>query len=1598
MDYIAIDLSSRQIAVSCRSSSDPQQTVLKYFDDTIAFLSDHREFGQIIRRQGRHNRFSDLKQLLAVTSPDDIPKWFPLSENLTYHPNEIQATVQHNDNLQHLPSSLLLGMLLGHIRRQTNGSAAGILVVIPGFWTSKQREIIKKAVTIAGFSRFKVLTNFESLLHVNLSSSLDQIRILSARFSPLRSSSSSNHDTLLVFDMCSHSTFMTVIEANNNGDPVLKLGEASHDLGYASFDTCLAKWLRNEVRKEGNEGRFEWQYLVNQASFIRNCLSVEESVSFYLDGGNNGSFSGRITRKMFKSIVKDLFDQLKVLCQTVSLKLSNTQIARLHIVERNNQFLLIERVVAAYFNISIGSRSCIIHPVNGAFELGESGVQFDEANLTEEIAKLIEIERFYLELDSKYDQNVKKRDELVTLLPHWRSQLNEFSDLIDDLNFVECQRLLRKTNGIINRNLFNDDDFPFLEDRVSALLESLNLSKQQQLEQQREIEKETELKKDLEKASLHQIEVNNKEISESDDFIVDDGDNPDASTLDLDQIKTCFNNGDFDSIFINLSHYNSSKCQELCYYKSLYHFCIGDFRSLCSFHCDHRDCLNLNLIVSDFKELDCIKNHELYLEKLNKFITKIEAICTKALPLAQAYCYRAISIWSQDFSCKLSSILLLSQCLSIQPNHQNALLFKGIFEIELGLFSSSVASFTQLVDVNQNQIYLACLDLAQLLEHCFGSVGFHSLFEVSFTQSINHSDIIAKSQNVLSILAELSKCRDATIDFFGDLKLILGSLPRTTSIIDQISTDVSIKIISQLIKLEGINQTAKDPLPLQSIRFDWFNNWLNVTPNHPSSIVYQALCLEYGFVLPKDCTKATALYYGISNMDVLDQLEKRFCAFSKYKCAVNLESQNDNIAAFEMFKSSFNLFFNLASAFHAAKCLMTIIDQAQDHYRDEDVNEVVSLFEQVLGVEPQSDWIPGIEFISIEEVFEISAFYPFIYFNLAQVYRRYLNNINSAMFYYQKGFELECPACSYELGLLYMDNSLGKPSLTTALACFKIAIKSNHAEGAYQAGICSKLMNDFDPAIQYFQLAHQQGYVLGWLELGKIYLNPGLNFPKDLGISYLKEAAKHNITEACLLIGDHYLKESLTRPNSTEKALEYYRLALESPECFFKAGLILMERGNEGDVLEGRRLCQNAAECGFPNAMEEMGKWLLMDADATEVSNVFGYELKDKCQHGVKYLANAAKKDNVNACKLLGKYYQDRLGSGDVKDDELALTYWKKAADLEDLEAIYNVARLLHQKSNPNANANPNLDEALLYYQAAFNGGHHLSCFFMVEIRICRYQCLQGISDQEFHDLIQLTDSFSVLLEGSRAKFSHFDYENIEQERSLLGDLFFYKGILYQAFYTKLVVTERVIDDGYFKKAIEAFEQGSNEGAHCAFELFKYYSTNGDSEKKKKFLNLAAKKHHPHACFVLGDELLKKSTTEGDSVTRTANQKAAAKYFKDAVNFLFNTTNFTFPEESYSIAYLRSPTLEHVERAIDVYEGEKRKGVCSVDHSLLKELYLIACEHAEASKKVLKVAASLYRERGDSEDGMRKADELEKRASLIVHYQERFVNNSCVVI
>ncbi len=205
----------------------------------------------------------------------------------------------------------------------------------------------------------------------------------------------------------------------------------------------------------------------------------------------------------------------------------------------------------------------------------------------------------------------------------------------------------------------------------------------------------------------------------------------------------------------------------------------------------------------------------------------------------------------------------------------------------------------------------------------------------------------------------------------------------------------------------------------------------------------------------------------------------------------------------------------------------------------------------------------------------------------------------------------------------------------------------------YQTGLF--LDADYTKALEYYQLAAENGNPQGDYYLGVLYCNEDMGTDYEKAFDYFKKAADAGDADAMEMIAGLYATGTVVDQDYL-KALEYHQKAADAGnvEAMKKTARIYETgRGVDQDYAKALEYYQKAAESGYADGCNNLGLLYL---------NGKGVAPDDQKAYG--YFEMGMNLGNAYSCGLIGWMYEN--GRGVEKDIELAKEWYKKGADGDD--------------------------------------------------------------------------------------------------------------------------------------------------------------------------------------------------------------------------------------------------------------------------------------------------------------------------------------------
>ena len=347
------------------------------------------------------------------------------------------------------------------------------------------------------------------------------------------------------------------------------------------------------------------------------------------------------------------------------------------------------------------------------------------------------------------------------------------------------------------------------------------------------------------------------------------------------------------------------------------------------------------------------------------------------------------------------------------------------------------------------------------------------------------------------------------------------------------------------------------------------------------------------------------------------------------------------------------------------------------------------LFQKACRNDPDALWEIIVRYENADE-FPYSSSWQFYWLKRAtqslpqtEENARFWNDL-AFCFHYGKGTEKDIPA---------------------AIEAYKLALKLGNTEARTNLGIVYYYETTGETrknALAYLEEAYQQHDLIAQDILGIIYLE-GEIVKKDTtkGVHLLEAAVNEGYADAAFTLALAYDEDGLL-PESLEKSYYYYAKAADLGDthyaCRCAAGLayahaqsvprnfdksrkyltpLPIDYDNHANFLLGSYCFEGL---GGPIDREEGERRLrqaMTDEDillASEAKNslaLYFYQADERLPEAISLLKSAAADGNANAIGNLGKAYFE--GKGVPQSNDMAIRYWKQAAELGSQDAVSNL-------------------------------------------------------------------------------------------------------------------------------------------------------------------------------------------------------------------------------------------------------------------------------------------------------------------------------------
>ena len=287
---------------------------------------------------------------------------------------------------------------------------------------------------------------------------------------------------------------------------------------------------------------------------------------------------------------------------------------------------------------------------------------------------------------------------------------------------------------------------------------------------------------------------------------------------------------------------------------------------------------------------------------------------------------------------------------------------------------------------------------------------------------------------------------------------------------------------------------------------------------------------------------------------------------------------------------------------------------------------------------------------------------------------------------------------------------------------------------AYYVEYGCGFMQDYETAIQIYEIAAELGHPYAYNNLGKMY-EDGLGTDKDIekAIQMYEKAAELGDSTAMVNLGNIYKFGTLDGEPDYDKAIHWYKMAAEEDDedgLFNYANCLHHGWGTIQDRGKAFSIFKQLMDDGYNAAAFYVGLYY-HEGLACEQD----YDLARE------YYRLGALEDDELCYNQLGVLYAN--GQGVKKDVHAAMDYYRKAAELGDSLAYANVAWLYESGEF----GEPDVEKTKIWYQyGAFHGDE-----------TCKEQLARlGVeTNNDYNAVLDLIDQWKVKKEDYRESFNN---------------------------------------------------------------------------------------------------------------------------------------------------------------------------------------------------------------------------------------------------
>ncbi|KAK8835866.1 hypothetical protein M9Y10_040423 [Tritrichomonas musculus] len=301
--------------------------------------------------------------------------------------------------------------------------------------------------------------------------------------------------------------------------------------------------------------------------------------------------------------------------------------------------------------------------------------------------------------------------------------------------------------------------------------------------------------------------------------------------------------------------------------------------------------------------------------------------------------------------------------------------------------------------------------------------------------------------------------------------------------------------------------------------------------------------------------------------------------------------------------------------------------------------------------------------------------------NLGRIFyegKYFKRNIKEAIKYFDlaKKEDNNYDAMNY-LGIIYQNGIDVPKDIQLAKNNFELAAKEKYAPSLYNLGNIFLNEDNVDKAIEYYEQASNQGYLLADFQLGMIYIdNIYKKYDIEKAIHYFSIAADQNEPNSQFQLGIIYLTNVHIKPNF-EKAFYYIRRSAWNNNSMSQYFLGIAYMNGNHEVKQNYREARNYL---FRSASKRCGNSLFAYGFLCHEGKVIHQDI----EMAIRFYKDASNNNIFNAKNNLGIIYKNGFGDKIAKNIHLAITYFNENINqYGDKISMYNLASIyLYETDN----------------------------------------------------------------------------------------------------------------------------------------------------------------------------------------------------------------------------------------------------------------------------------------------------------------------------